>query len=79
MLSNTSNIIVKYTLISITIIIQPDEMTDFKPKTPFDRFMANKGISQEKKEILLSVYRNLDPFELKNEIEETVINIFKLR
>lgn len=41
--------------------------------------MANKGISQEKKEILLSVYRNLDPFELKNEIEETVINIFKLR
>lgn len=79
MLSNISNIIVKYTLISITIIIQPDEMTDFKPKTPFDRLMANKGISQEKKEILLSVYRNLDPVELKNDIEETVIKIFKLR
>lgn len=50
-----------------------------KAKTPFQRIMANKEITLQTKQMLLSVYRNLDPVELKKDIEDTLIKIYKLR
>lgn len=48
------------------------------PKTPYQRLLNSIHIAPEKKEQLQACHQNLNPFILKNEIEEKLKEIFKL-
>lgn len=47
------------------------------PRTPFDRVMASKHVSEEEKERLQNVHTTLNPFILKRNIEKKLKVIFK--
>ena len=48
-----------------------------KPKTPYERVLESEYVSIEKKEKLKNIYKELNPFELKNKIEYKLKEIFK--
>lgn len=48
-----------------------------KPKTPYQRLMESQEISEHEKERLKAVYLSLNPFELKQRIEQKLKVIFK--
>ena len=47
------------------------------PRTPYDRVMASKHVSDEEKQRLQIVHKTLNPFILKNNIEKKLRVIFK--
>ena len=47
------------------------------PKTPYQRVLESEYVSQEKKEELKKIYKQLNPFELKYKIEYKLKEIFK--
>ena len=47
-----------------------------KAKTPYQRLMASKDVSKEKKKQLTEVYDSLNPFELKMNLEKKLKGIF---
>lgn len=49
-----------------------------KPKTPFERVWESEHISQERKDYLLSIFKSLDPFELKKQIDKKSRIVHKL-
>jgi hypothetical protein len=49
-----------------------------KPKTPYQRVMKSKDISNVKKEELTLIYQNLNPFELKKIIRKKLDHIFSV-
>lgn len=49
-----------------------------KPATPYQRLMLSEHISHEKKQALTSIYKGLNPFELKKQIQKKVDKIFSL-
>lgn len=49
-----------------------------KAKTPYERVLAHSNISQDAKDKLTKLFETLDPFSLRNEIDEIVFKIQKL-
>ena len=47
-----------------------------KPKTPYQRIMESEHIDQETKDKLTSVFKTLNPFDLKKSLELKLKNIF---
>ena len=48
-----------------------------KPRTPYQRVLDSEYVSEEKKEELKKIYKQLNPFELKYKIEYKLKEIFK--
>jgi hypothetical protein len=48
------------------------------PKTPYQRLLVWKGLTLEKRAKLKTIYTELDPFVLADEIERKLIRIFEL-
>ena len=48
----------------------------FKPKTPFQRLLDSKHLSQEPKDKLRAQHQQLDPFDLKEQIEQKLKLVF---
>src|SRR3990167_3891880 len=46
------------------------------PKTPYQRIMENEHITQEAKDKLTSIFKTLNPFDLKKSLELKLKNIF---
>ena len=49
-----------------------------KPATPYQRLMLSEHISQEKRQELISIYKSINPFELKKQIQKKLDLIFSL-
>ena len=49
-----------------------------EPKTPFERLLESEHLSQEEKEVLLARAENLNPFILKQELENKLKWFFKI-
>jgi hypothetical protein len=47
-----------------------------KPKTPYQRVMESPLVSQESKQILTAVFESLNPFDLRDAMEEKLKRIF---
>ncbi len=48
-----------------------------EPKTPYDRVLASPNISEETKQKLMKIHNELNPFQLKKDIEKKLRVIFK--
>jgi len=48
------------------------------PKTPLEKLLESKEIKSDVKDVLRLQYKNLNPYELENEIQETIRKIFSL-
>ncbi|GAH08807.1 unnamed protein product, partial [marine sediment metagenome] len=48
------------------------------PRTPYQRIMESKLISQETKDKLTKIYLSLNPAELKRRIDEKIHRLFKV-
>jgi len=48
----------------------------FKPKTPFHRLLDSEPLSQEQKDKLRAQYQQLNPFDLKEQIEQKLKLVF---
>jgi len=49
-----------------------------KPKTPFQRLMTSREVTQEDKDTVKKQHLSLDPFKLRQQIEQQLKTIFKL-
>jgi len=49
-----------------------------KPQTPYERLLDTPQLTQEQKEKLRTQYRRLDPFELKQQIEQMLKIVFDM-
>ena len=49
------------------------------PRTPFQRVLDSPDVPQEKKDILLNLYQNLNPLQLRQQIDLKILKLFSLK